>query len=211
MAEIEYEVREQDLIAYGEHQMRDSEALQKPLRRHQGMIPGLMGVFALFLWFYYQDSLSAIYVGLLALAWGSSRPCSCAGKCANRSARPIRTRKRPRSSVATRCARSPRPWWKSAGPANPGSAGGYPQGRSDQALCLHFRGHRCGLNHPPGDGESRRFARIREGSGQAHRESLVDPPFGHGESGYPEGPAAMINFRSVSLRRGARLLFQNAS
>ncbi|CAL1240089.1 YcxB family protein [Candidatus Methylocalor cossyra] len=74
MAEIEYEVREQDLIAYGEHQMRDSEALQKLLRRHQGMIPGLMGVFALFLWFYYQDSLSAIYVGLLALAWGFLAP-----------------------------------------------------------------------------------------------------------------------------------------
>jgi hypothetical protein len=74
MTEIEYEVREQDLLAFNDHQLRNSESLQKSLRRHQGIIPGLMVVGSLFLWFYYQDTLSAIYVGLVALAWGTLTP-----------------------------------------------------------------------------------------------------------------------------------------
>jgi hypothetical protein len=74
MAEIEYEVREQDLIAFNEHQLRSSETLQKVLRRHQGTVPGILVLIAMFLWFYYQDTLSAIYVGATAAAWGVLAP-----------------------------------------------------------------------------------------------------------------------------------------
>lgn len=74
MIEIEYEVREQDLLAFNEHQLRNSESLQKALRRHQAIIPGIMVVISLFLWFYYQDSLSAIYVAMMAIAWGFLTP-----------------------------------------------------------------------------------------------------------------------------------------
>jgi hypothetical protein len=52
MSEIEYEVREQDLIAFNEHQLAKSESLQKTLRKHQATIPGLIVVISLFLFFY---------------------------------------------------------------------------------------------------------------------------------------------------------------
>ena len=74
MIEIEYEVREQDLLAFNEHQIKNSEALQKTLRRHQAIIPGIMVVISMFLWFYYQDTLSAIYVAVMAIAWGFLTP-----------------------------------------------------------------------------------------------------------------------------------------
>lgn len=74
MTEIEYEVREQDLLAFNDHQLKNSEGLQKSLRRHQGFVPGLLAVIAMFLWFYYQDTLSAIYVGITAVAWGLLSP-----------------------------------------------------------------------------------------------------------------------------------------
>jgi hypothetical protein len=74
MSEIEYEVREQDLIAFNEHQLQSSEGLQKILRRHQGTVPGILVLIALFLWFYYQDTLSAMYVGATAAAWGVLAP-----------------------------------------------------------------------------------------------------------------------------------------
>lgn len=74
MAEIEYEIREQDLIAFNEHQLQSSKDLQKILRRHQATIPGILVLVALFLWFYYQDTLSAIYAGITAGAWGVLAP-----------------------------------------------------------------------------------------------------------------------------------------
>jgi hypothetical protein len=74
MVEIEYELREQDLIAFNEHQLKNSKALQKTLRRHQATIPGILVLIALFLWFYYQDTLSAIYAGITAGVWGVLAP-----------------------------------------------------------------------------------------------------------------------------------------
>ena len=74
MVEIEYELREQDLIAFNEHQLKNSEALQKTLRRHQATIPGVLVLIALFLWFYYQDTLSAAYAGVTAALWGVLAP-----------------------------------------------------------------------------------------------------------------------------------------
>lgn len=74
MAEIEYELREQDLLAFNDHQLRDSEKVQKTLRRHQAVIPGIITIISFFLWLYYQDTLSAIYVGLLAVGWGLAGP-----------------------------------------------------------------------------------------------------------------------------------------
>lgn len=74
MTEIEYEVREQDLLAFNDHQLQNSESLQKSLRRHQGFVPGLLAVISMFLWFYYQDTLSAIYAGVTAVAWGLLTP-----------------------------------------------------------------------------------------------------------------------------------------
>lgn len=74
MTEIEYEVREQDLIAFNEHQLAGSERLQKTMRRHQAIMPGVIVTISLFLFFYFQDVLSAMYVGIIAVAWGIGAP-----------------------------------------------------------------------------------------------------------------------------------------
>jgi len=74
MTEIEYEVREQDLIAFNEHQLQSSESLQKTMRRHQAVMPGFIVVIAMFLFFYFKDIPSAMYVGLIALGWGLGVP-----------------------------------------------------------------------------------------------------------------------------------------
>jgi hypothetical protein len=67
---IEYELREQDLIAFSEHQMQESAALQKRIQRHQAVMPGFMALISLFLWFYYKDTVSAAFVAVVALSWG---------------------------------------------------------------------------------------------------------------------------------------------
>lgn len=74
MSEIEYEVREQDLFAFNDHQLQNSEQLRKTMRRHQGTVPGILMVIALVLWFYYQDTLSSMYVGITGVAWGFLTP-----------------------------------------------------------------------------------------------------------------------------------------
>jgi hypothetical protein len=74
MNEISYEVREQDLIAFNEHLAQESEELRKQFKRHQAQVPGFMVLVSLMLWFYYKDSLSALYVAVIALAWGFGVP-----------------------------------------------------------------------------------------------------------------------------------------
>jgi len=74
MTEIEYEVREQDLIAFNEHQLEGSERLQKTMRRHQAVMPAIIVAICLFIFFYYRDVLAATYVGILAVAWGFGAP-----------------------------------------------------------------------------------------------------------------------------------------
>lgn len=74
MTEIEYEVREKDLIAFNEHQLAGTERLQKIMRRHQAIMPGVIVTISLFLFFYFEDVLSAAYVGIIAVAWGIGVP-----------------------------------------------------------------------------------------------------------------------------------------
>lgn len=69
MLEIEYELREQDLTAFTEHQLQDKEHYQKILRRHQITLPALLALLAFFVWFYYANTLGAIYIGLIAVLW----------------------------------------------------------------------------------------------------------------------------------------------
>ncbi|MFZ4703768.1 MAG: YcxB family protein [Candidatus Methylumidiphilus sp.] len=74
MTEIQYEVREKDLIAFNEHLLANSESLQKTIRRHQAIIPGVIAAIALLLFFYFKDIPSAIYVILIAMGWGLGVP-----------------------------------------------------------------------------------------------------------------------------------------
>ncbi len=74
MTEIQYEVREKDLIAFNEHLLANQERIQKTLRRHQAMIPGVIAIIALLLFFYFKDIPSAVYVILIAMGWGMGVP-----------------------------------------------------------------------------------------------------------------------------------------
>ena len=74
MTEIQYEVREKDLIAFNEYELEKSERIQKTIRRHQAMIPGIIAILALLLFFYFKDIPSAVYVVLIAMAWGLGVP-----------------------------------------------------------------------------------------------------------------------------------------
>lgn len=74
MSEIQYEVRERDLLAFNEHLAWAGEGLKKHMRRHQSQVPGFIVLLSLLLWFYYKDSLSAIYVASVALLWGFGVP-----------------------------------------------------------------------------------------------------------------------------------------
>lgn len=70
MNEIEYELRDQDLLAFSEHQIQENKEHKKKLHWHQARVPAFLVAIALLLWFYYEDLISAAYVGIVALAWG---------------------------------------------------------------------------------------------------------------------------------------------
>lgn len=69
MSEIEYEVRERDLVAFNEFQLNNSSAVKKTLRLHRATVPAFIVVTALSIYFYYKDLSSALYVGAAAAAW----------------------------------------------------------------------------------------------------------------------------------------------
>lgn len=74
MPQIQYTVTEQDLVAFNEHQLEKSERIQKKMRLHQAIIPGIIAVFALVLFFYFKDIPSAGYAIILMIVWGLGAP-----------------------------------------------------------------------------------------------------------------------------------------
>lgn len=74
MTEIQYELRDKDLLAFNDHQLKSQESIQKTISRHQATIPGMMAIIALFVWFYYQDSLTAGWIAVGAAVWGVAAP-----------------------------------------------------------------------------------------------------------------------------------------
>ena len=74
MKEITYTLREKDLTAFNEHQLKKMESVQKSLRRHQATIPGMLVLIAAVSWFYMQDSLTAMWLGLSGLGWRRINP-----------------------------------------------------------------------------------------------------------------------------------------
>ena len=74
MTEIQYELRWQDLLAFNDFQLKNTESLQKVMRRHQSTIPGLLIMIALFAWFGYQDSLTAAWIAITGGVWGVGAP-----------------------------------------------------------------------------------------------------------------------------------------
>ena len=69
MLEIEYEFRERDLVHYNELQIDQSEDLQKKLKRNRLFFPGILAIFGLFLWSYYSDYRTALYIVTISICW----------------------------------------------------------------------------------------------------------------------------------------------
>jgi len=69
MLEIEYEFREKDLIHYNELQIETSDDLQKKLKRNRLFFPGILSIFGLFLWSYYSDYRTALYIVTISICW----------------------------------------------------------------------------------------------------------------------------------------------
>jgi len=69
MLEIEYEFREKDLVHYNELQIDQSEDLQKKLKRNRLFFPGILAIFGLFLWSYYSDYRTALYIVTISVCW----------------------------------------------------------------------------------------------------------------------------------------------
>jgi hypothetical protein len=69
MLEIKYSFREKDLIHYNELQIAQSEDLQKKLRKNRLFFPGVLAILGLFLWSYYSDYRTAVYVITIAICW----------------------------------------------------------------------------------------------------------------------------------------------
>lgn len=69
MIEVQFELREKDLTAFTEHQIKSKEDFQKIYRRHQIILPAILALLAFFLWFFFGNTLGAIIIGITAIAW----------------------------------------------------------------------------------------------------------------------------------------------
>lgn len=74
MTEIHYEVREKDLIAFNEHLLTSNKRIQKIINRHQALVPAIIGVIAMLLFFVMKNIPAAVYALLLSMAWGLGVP-----------------------------------------------------------------------------------------------------------------------------------------
>ncbi|MGH8557926.1 MAG: YcxB family protein [Methylococcales bacterium] len=74
MFEIQYKLQERDLIAFSEHEIREDSVLRKQVKRHSITVPGVLCTAALFFWFYFEDVLTAFYVGAVGVVWGLVAP-----------------------------------------------------------------------------------------------------------------------------------------
>ncbi len=74
MLELEYELREEDLIRFNEEQFHKSEVFQKKVRNSRLIVPGILLVIATFYVFYYGDVMTGVYIGILGIALSITSP-----------------------------------------------------------------------------------------------------------------------------------------
>lgn len=74
MFEIEYELREKDLLHFNELRLANDVEMQKNIRKTRLFVPAIMLVFGLFYYVYYVDMKTTAYITVLALVWGVVSP-----------------------------------------------------------------------------------------------------------------------------------------
>lgn len=74
MFEIEYELREEDLLQFNEMRLKDNKEIQATLRKNRLFVPAVMLLIAMFYYFYYSDLSTSLYVTFIAVGWGFVSP-----------------------------------------------------------------------------------------------------------------------------------------
>jgi hypothetical protein len=74
MFEIEYEVREEDLVHFNELQLKNDIELQKSIRKGRLFVPGVMFMVGMFYYIYYLDFTTTAYIAILAVVWALVNP-----------------------------------------------------------------------------------------------------------------------------------------
>ena len=74
MLELEYEFRQEDLVNFNEHRLKNDLEMQKKIRQNRLFVPGVMLAIGLFYYVYYVDMLTTAYITLLAVVWALSSP-----------------------------------------------------------------------------------------------------------------------------------------
>ncbi len=74
MFEIEYELREEDLVTFNEIRLKDNKEIQATLRKNRLFVPAVMLFIAMFYYLYYSDMTTSLYVALMGIGWGFISP-----------------------------------------------------------------------------------------------------------------------------------------
>lgn len=74
MTELQYALREDDLIAFNEHQMRASGKMKRIMHKHVFLVPSIFLFLAAMLAWLYQNYPAAYYMAGLALLWAICLP-----------------------------------------------------------------------------------------------------------------------------------------
>jgi hypothetical protein len=74
MFEIEYELRETDLVQFNELRLKNNTEIQATLRKNRLFVPSVILLIAMFYYFYYYDTSTAFYITFIAVGWGIISP-----------------------------------------------------------------------------------------------------------------------------------------
>lgn len=74
MFEIEYELREEDLVQFNEMRLKNNTEIQATLRKNRLFVPSVILFIAMFYYFYYNDTSTSFYITFIAISWGIISP-----------------------------------------------------------------------------------------------------------------------------------------
>lgn len=74
MFEIEYELREEDLLNFNELRLKNNSEIQATLRKNRVFVPGILLFIGMFYYLYYSDTSTSFYIVLIAAGWGIISP-----------------------------------------------------------------------------------------------------------------------------------------
>lgn len=74
MIEIRYQMREKDISALTQHQVKNTDSFKKGLRRHKVVLPLVLLAVALVSWTIYKDVVTAVMLAMVGIIWAIASP-----------------------------------------------------------------------------------------------------------------------------------------